>query len=257
MASNDLETLQVVVDGIIFELQPRGGISRMFYEILPRMCAIEDQLRIRLLSDQYTLQALPEHAQIERVPIQTYRKYLRPEFVWRALLTRIRDARRQTSIGDGSNQIWHSTYYTSPSNWAGLQVLTVHDLIYDRSHRSAGRPGFVVLGGKHIENNRRGLYPSRIVTADLDLNYPVFNQHDIQRLSAGAPAFEGADCAFRINGRFGDRPGLWIGRDDRRHRLSAWMAVGTVGRRWRDSGVFFHPPPSPRQALMILPEAGG
>jgi glycosyltransferase involved in cell wall biosynthesis len=128
---DDLSSLQVLMDGIIFELQAQGGISRIYQEILPRMCELEDSLRITLFGDQRAKQAPPEHAHIRPVQIQTYRQLLRPGSIWMPVLTKIRDSARQRRLGSGAGQIWHSTYYTFPRDWAGYQVLTIHDMIYE------------------------------------------------------------------------------------------------------------------------------
>ena len=123
--------LQVVMDGIIFELQSRGGISRVYQEILPRMCEMDERLKISLFADRRTKQTLPQHPQIDRVNIPTLRRYLRPASIWMPVLTKVRDSARQHRLGDGSGQIWHSTYYTYPENWAGNQLVMVDDLIYE------------------------------------------------------------------------------------------------------------------------------
>lgn len=123
--------LQVVLDGIIFELQSRGGISRIYQEILPRMCEMDQRLQIFLFADKHTKQSMPKHSNIHRVNIPTLRQYLRPASIWMPVLTKIRDFSRQSRLGNGSGQIWHSTYYTFPKNWEGYQVVMVDDLIYE------------------------------------------------------------------------------------------------------------------------------
>jgi glycosyltransferase involved in cell wall biosynthesis len=128
---NNNSSLQVLMDGIIFELQSLGGISRIYKEILPRMCELDESLRITLFSDKRKKQTLPEHAHINPVNIPTFRQLLRPGSLWMPVITKLRDSARQRSLGSGSGQIWHSTYYTSPQNWAGYQVLTIHDMIYE------------------------------------------------------------------------------------------------------------------------------
>jgi glycosyltransferase involved in cell wall biosynthesis len=123
--------LQVLMDGIIFELQSQGGISRIFQETIPRMCEIDDTFRVTLFGDKHTKQPLPEHTHINTVSISTYRQFLRPGSLWMPVITQLRDSARQRRLGGGFGQIWHSTYYTFPKNWAGRQVLTIHDMIYE------------------------------------------------------------------------------------------------------------------------------
>ena len=39
------------MDGIVYQWQFHGGISRLYSEILPRMCDLDDSLRIILLTE--------------------------------------------------------------------------------------------------------------------------------------------------------------------------------------------------------------
>ena len=48
--------LKIVVNGIIYQAQARGGISRLFSEILPRVCDNEKHLKIIMLTNGYTIQ---------------------------------------------------------------------------------------------------------------------------------------------------------------------------------------------------------
>lgn len=58
--------LEVIVDDVIYQIQSHGGISRLFSEILPRMCDLDDSLRITLLTEGNLRQPLPEHGRIIR-----------------------------------------------------------------------------------------------------------------------------------------------------------------------------------------------
>ncbi len=109
--------MRVVVDGIIYQLQPTGGISRIFSEILPRMCNLDPSLRINLFTEGRLLQEVPRHTLIthRRIPSVS---------VGRGLL-------RLLSIGGGKGKIWHPTYYSMPESWKGQTVITVADLIYE------------------------------------------------------------------------------------------------------------------------------
>lgn len=124
--------MEVVVDGIVYQFQSHGGISRLFSEILPRMCDLDDSLRITLLTDGKLKQALPEHPRIIHRMIPPVRRYLRPGRVWKPIIPPIRRFVRRLRIGHGEGQIWHSTYYTLPQPWDGVRVVTVVDMIYER-----------------------------------------------------------------------------------------------------------------------------
>lgn len=132
------ESMRVVVDGAIFQAEARGGISRVFHELLPRMCDLDESLTLTLLHRAGALrQPLPAHPRIHRRRLPRLRRYLRPGRVWNRLipggvrgLEATLDARL---VGGGEGEVWHSTYFTlPPESWRGAQVVTVHDMIYER-----------------------------------------------------------------------------------------------------------------------------
>lgn len=127
-----LESWEVIIDGIIYQLQSKGGISRLFSELLPRMCGLDDSLHITLLTQGQLRQALPEHPHITHCAIPHIERYLRPNCVWKPVASTVRRLMRQLWVGRGMGKIWHSTYYTMPEKWDGYSVVTVHDMIYER-----------------------------------------------------------------------------------------------------------------------------
>jgi len=114
---------KVVVDGLIYESQAFGGISRLWSEILPRMCALDDSLRVILLTCGRIRRPPPEHAHLRHRPIlpidDLFRRPSMREFIFRVALTGERQG------------IWHSTYYTTSSVWRGPRVVTVPDMIHE------------------------------------------------------------------------------------------------------------------------------
>lgn len=133
--------MKVIVDGIIYQLQSQGGISRIYSEILPRMCDLDDSLRITLLTEGELRQSLPENRHIIHRRIPPVKRYLRPGRLWKPIIPRTRQLMLRFSVGRGAGQIWHSTYYTLPEHWNGLQVVTVHDLIHERFPDMFSGPG--------------------------------------------------------------------------------------------------------------------
>ena len=133
--------MEVIVDGIIYQSQSHGGISRLFSEILPRMCDLDDSLCITLLTEGKPRQSLPEHGRIIHRVIPRFHRYLRPRRVWKPIIPAVRRFVRRLWIGRGEGQIWHSTYYTLPERWDGLQVVTVVDMIYERFADLFNGPG--------------------------------------------------------------------------------------------------------------------
>jgi len=123
--------LKIVVDGIIYQFQSHGGLSRIFSEILPRICNLDDSLHITLLTEGKIAQSLPKHPRITRRAIPPVGQYLRPGRVWEPIIPSVRQLLRGRLIRALKGKIWHSTYYTLPENCDLLQVVTVADMIYE------------------------------------------------------------------------------------------------------------------------------
>jgi glycosyltransferase involved in cell wall biosynthesis len=125
--------LEVVIDGVIFQFQSRGGVSRIYSEILPRMCDQDDYLRITLLlkEGRAPRQPLPAHRFITHRAVPHVNPYLRPGRLWGKHALSVRRLVDRLWIGYGAGKIWHSTYFTQPDHWRGAQVVTVVDMIYE------------------------------------------------------------------------------------------------------------------------------
>jgi glycosyltransferase involved in cell wall biosynthesis len=127
-----LGKMEVVVDGIIYEMQSRGGISRLYTEILPRMCAMDDSLQISLLTTGRCRQPLPNHGRIHHRSLFPGERMLRPWRLWWPIYPQMRALVQQLSGIGGVGKVWHSTYYTRPMRWIGPTVVTVVDMIHER-----------------------------------------------------------------------------------------------------------------------------
>lgn len=123
--------MKVVVDGIIYELQMTGGISRFFSEILPRMCSMDTSLQITLFTQNESLQPLPVHPQITHDRIPSVEKHLHPRRFWRHYSETLRVQTYKLFSLNHERKIWHSTYFTDPGIWKGPRVVTVHDIILE------------------------------------------------------------------------------------------------------------------------------
>ena len=136
--------MHVAVDGAIFEQQARGGISRLYHEVLPRLCELDEELRITLHLRGGARQELPSHPRIVRRDIPDARALLRPRRVWRRLpfdsAERLQALVASVALAGGRGAIWHSTYYTVPGAWSGPEVVLVHDLIHERFPELFDRP---------------------------------------------------------------------------------------------------------------------
>ena len=133
--------LKVVVDGIIYQHQSHGGISRLYSEILPRMCNLESLLDIEILTIGGVKQPLPDHKRIFHRPVPQVAQILRPWRLWKPFIPHIQHFVKDIWTGRGDGKIWHSTYYTlPPERWTGRQVVTVVDMIHERFPKLFNRP---------------------------------------------------------------------------------------------------------------------
>jgi len=124
--------MELIVDGIIYNLQAKGGISRLFSEVLSRMCEADESLNITLLTKGRLKQALPRHRRIKHLSIPNIERYLRPRRIWKSLIPATEALIQKILVGQGSGKVWHSTYYTLPQGWKGHSVVTVHDMIFEQ-----------------------------------------------------------------------------------------------------------------------------
>lgn len=147
--------LDIVVDGIIYESQARGGISRVFNEVLPRLCDIDETSHITLLTQGQLKQALPQHRCITHYSIPNVERYLRPKRIWKPLMPAANELIRKVLVGRGAGKIWHSTYYTTPEKWTGYSVATVHDMVFELFPQFYSGPNFDLFRQrKHLSVQR-------------------------------------------------------------------------------------------------------
>lgn len=125
--------MDLIVDSIIYYNQRFGGISRLYTEILPRLCDLEPELTITLLTYPQGLpDGLPQHERIYLRPIPDVDRYIRPYRFWRPYYSQLRKLATRVLLGRSKRKIWLSTYYTFPIAWAGTQVFVAYDFIYEK-----------------------------------------------------------------------------------------------------------------------------
>ena len=61
--------MRVVIDGIIYQRQSHSGVSRIYNEILTRMCDLDSTLEITLLAPARPKQPLPSHPRIRQARV--------------------------------------------------------------------------------------------------------------------------------------------------------------------------------------------
>jgi glycosyltransferase involved in cell wall biosynthesis len=122
--------LRVVIDGVIFALQPMGGISRIFQELIPRLCEADAVSGVDLVISGPSRQTLPRHPRLKLYQSQLP-DWLQPVSVWRRALAPLVARRLRRRLEPVSAQVWHSSYFTLPLDWRGPVAVTVADLIYE------------------------------------------------------------------------------------------------------------------------------
>lgn len=164
--------MHIVYDGIIFELQSQGGISRIFEEIIPRVCLSLPQAEVELHNTSHLIRVPPKHARLRVRQIPSLEYYLRP----RRFMSRFRRSVRDhllSAISHTSNSLWHSTYFTQPTIWRGKRIVTVHDMNYELL------PTCFV--GKHSEEFRKRKM-KQVADADLVVCISESTRQDVHRL---------------------------------------------------------------------------
>lgn len=121
---------KLVIDGVIFGLNPHGGIARWFYELIPRLAAHLPPAQIRLIVPHGASAHSPQHATLSYQHIQPdLETHLRPRSLWFPLTQRLAPRLKALQIPSRAHTLWQSTYYTDVARWHGKKVVSVADLI--------------------------------------------------------------------------------------------------------------------------------
>ena len=197
--------MRVVVDGYIYQRQARGGISRIYTEILPRMCNHDDSLNVTLLTEGPLMAEPPSHPRITHRTVPLVSRCLRPGRLWRPLVPAIRRTVVALLTGPTRNRVWHSTYYTLPDRWKGPRVITVYDMIHERFPNLFNDPW-----GDRFRRQKEEC----IRSADMLISISHATREDIVRYYGIDPAHIrvvhlAASPEFRpLEDKEGDRPGM-------------------------------------------------
>lgn len=122
--------ITVVVDGIIFQTKNNGGIARMCAEIINNVNALNQDIVFKIFSTGSVKQQFPNGEMIKRFDFCKNQISI-PNKLRKWLLPICKNLSILTNFGIGLNQIWHSTYYSTPKFWLGKKIVTVADLIYE------------------------------------------------------------------------------------------------------------------------------
>ena len=125
------KTLDIIVDGIIFENQTHGGVSRIYAEILPRICDLDPSVKITILTAGPVVQLLPAHAHIRHIAMPGLQRFI-PARWFPNLKKDLRGiVLNNAPVSVNPDTIWHSTNFTLPSQWRGRNICTVYDMNYE------------------------------------------------------------------------------------------------------------------------------
>lgn len=165
--------MQVIVDGLIYEISSQGGVARLYSEILPRMCDMDHDLSVRLLTSSCLRQLPPTHGQIAHSRLLPIERFLRPARLWGRVPFRARMLAQQVTLNWTRHGIWHSTYYTMPPMPGGGHVVTVYDMIHEL---------FPDLFNKLADDQFRARKRCCVLAADAVLCISESTKKDIQQI---------------------------------------------------------------------------
>lgn len=138
------QTPDLIVDGLVFEVQAVGGISQIFRECLPRMCNLGAHVTICTTSS--VQQPIPTHAGLTHVQVGSYGRLARPEGRTIRFAGPFRRTLLASHLRGRFGSIWQSTYFTlPPRRWSGPHAVFVSDLIYELFPDLLGSAGDVAF----------------------------------------------------------------------------------------------------------------
>ena len=121
--------MNIIVDGKIFQDQKFGSISRIYHEILPKICAASPNISLQIFCDFFygdLKQPLPSHQQITPILMPFYSRSNLPNKVINKLLRELW-LMKENSLKKA--EIWHSTYFTLPHTNKIPYIVSVYDMI--------------------------------------------------------------------------------------------------------------------------------
>ncbi|QVL50101.1 MAG: glycosyltransferase family 4 protein [Thiocapsa sp.] len=229
--------LKILIDGLIFDGYPHGGIARVYRELLPRVADRNPDFDIRVVYSSAVDLGLPPHPRLRGWRFRHYR----PSRVF-ASVNQIRRRRFDNGLINWQPDIFQSTYYTK-SPIRNLKTLTmVYDLI-DQQYPflMPNGPGFVsrqaevtrqadeIVCISHATAERAiekfGLDHNRTHVIHLDAS-PVFRSIEVEskaafrkRYTCGKPFFlfvgsttsyKNLGVVLRAFGRLRDKTDHWL-----------------------------------------------
>jgi len=123
--------MKVHIDGIIYGIQKTGGISRYFNEYLTQITRIDDSTNIKIALSKKPIGTLPKSKNIHITNLPQL-PAIRPMRVFKSLIEPVNKYIKNMYWKNQTKGIFHSTYFTTYKSLGIPQVLTVHDMIYEK-----------------------------------------------------------------------------------------------------------------------------
>lgn len=245
ITNSHINSLNVVVDGIIFCVQSNGGISRIYQEILPRMCDLNERVRIKLITENNPKQDLPKHTQILLMSAPYLEISEATNHYSRSIVSMINRMIKSRMIGNVG--IWHSTYYTYSENWKGNQIVTVYDMVHELFPKYFGEKNYLVFRkSKCIERADYVICISETTRRDVKQFYNLSDDKLITIPLACNDNFRQTITNPHMLGGIGKTFILYVG-ERRRHKNFDWFvktfatwpsrnlfSLVVIGKPWTD-----------------------
>lgn len=169
--------LRIGVDGSVLCMPPRGGITRTYAEILPRICAADPEMGIDLFvvgRPAWLPSPLPN---LQVHSCLRFKEALRPRRVLGRFAPRATGLSYSLSWAAGHVDLWHSTYFEVPLRPRVPVIVSNYDLVYwvcrtifarpaDRAFRRQQRR--VLKAADHVVTNSETTRRDTIDLMDVD-----------------------------------------------------------------------------------------
>lgn len=119
--------MKVSFEASIYSGQTRGGISRIFNEVIPRLCEYP-QLDTSLILFQDSLQSLPYHERLKIINFSKINRILRPRSFWKNYY----EIAAHIFLKHTTKSILHTTNYRTFNHWNGRIITHVYDMIFEK-----------------------------------------------------------------------------------------------------------------------------
>jgi glycosyltransferase involved in cell wall biosynthesis len=255
------EPLQVVLEGSLFEQQSVGGISRIYHEILPRVCSMDERVLFSILTSGSLRQPLPQHPQIVSYSTKfLVQRLLRPQTIFWPLQDYLRAKIQVALTTFPKNTVWHATYFQLPHGWEGPKVVTVYDLIHEKF------PEFFYRNYDNILRKRKKnavLAADKVICISEAVRLDVIEMYGVpsERVAAIPLAYsdtfrpmtrDEAASSFRV-----DRPFiLYVGTRHPYKNFKTLLQAYVEWSRRNEIGLFVVGPPWSKEEQRVIAAAG-